>query len=218
MSQFLWEKGYSKVDYILATHADTDHIQGLTDVAENFTVRAAFFGRMPFEDNDFTELFEVLQKKKINVIEVSRGDEFEIGQVKLRILFPEKDESGKPISDNNHSIVLQIIYGTKKFLFTGDIEKETEEKLLQQSAFLQTDVIKVAHHGSKTSSIPDFVSATKAEFAVIPVGRKSIFGHPHKDVVERWFSAGAKIKTTGERGTISISTDGKDLQIETFQK
>ena len=218
VSQFLWEKGYSEIDYILATHADTDHIQGLTDVAKNFKVRAAFFGRMPFEDKDFAELYEVLQKKKIEIVEVSRGDEFQISDVKMQILYPEKDLSATAVSDNNHSVVLRIIYGTKKFLFTGDIEKETEAKLLRQSAFLKADVVKVAHHGSRTSSISDFIYATKTEYAIIPVGRKSIFGHPHREVVERWLGSGAKIKTTGERGIISISTDGKDLQIETFQK
>ena len=218
VSQFLWEKGLSEVDYILATHADTDHIQGLTDAAKNFKVRAAFFGRTPFEDKDFAQLFEVLQKKKIEIVEVSRGDEFQIGEVKIQILFPEKDLSAKPISDNNHSIVLRIVYGTKKFLLTGDIEKETEEKLLRQSSFLHSDVVKVAHHGSRTSSIADFINATKAQYAIIPVGRKSMFGHPHVEVIERWKNSGAKVKMTGERGTISISTDGKDLKIETFQK
>ncbi len=218
VSQFLWEKGYSKVDYILATHADTDHIQGLTDVAKNFKVRAAFFGRMPFEDKDFAELFEALQKKKIEIVEVSRGDELEIGSAKIQILYPEKDDSPKPVSDNNHSVVLRIVYGTKQFLFTGDIEKETEAKLLENPAFLKSDVVKVAHHGSKTSSTENFINATKAEYAIIPVGRKSIFGHPHREVVERWLNSGAKIKRTGERGTISVSTDGKDLQIETFIK
>lgn len=218
VSQFLWEKGYSEVDYILATHADTDHIQGLTAVAKNFKVRAAFFGRTPFEDKDFAELHEVLQKKKIQETVISRGDELEIGGAKIQILFPETDESERAVSDNNHSVVLRIIYGTKRFLFTGDIEKQTEEKLLNNSAFLQADVVKVAHHGSKTSSTENFINAAKAGYAIIPVGRKSIFGHPHKEVVERWKNSGARIKTTGERGTISISTDGKDLIIETFQK
>ncbi len=218
VSQFLWQKGYSEIDYILATHADTDHIQGLTDVAKNFKIRASFFGRTPFEDRDFAQLFEVLEKKKIEVVEISRGDEFEIGGAKIQVLFPEKDLSSKAISDNNHSVVLRIIYGTKEFLFTGDIEKESETELLQTPAFLKCDVVKVAHHGSRTSSISDFIKATNAEYAIIPVGRKSMFGHPHKEIVERWLEAGAKIRTTGERGTISISTDGKDLQIETFQK
>lgn len=218
VSQYLWEKGYSKIDYILATHADTDHIQGLTDVAKNFKVRAAFFGRTPFKDKDFAELYEVLQKKKIEPIMISQGDELEIGGAKIQFLFPEKDESEKAISDNNHSVVLRIVFGAKKFLFTGDIEKETESKLLQNPSFLKADVVKVAHHGSKTSSLENFIKATEAEYAIIPVGKKSIFGHPHKDVVERWSNSDAKIKTTGERGTISVSTDGKDFRIETFQK
>ncbi len=218
VSQFLWEKGYSEIDYILATHADADHIQGLTDVAKNFKVRAAFFGRRPFDDEAFAELFEILQNKKIEVIEISRGDEIEIGGTKLQVLFPEKDLSANPVSDNNHSVVLRIVFGTKKFLLTGDVEKETEEKLLQNPSFLQADVVKVAHHGSRTSSTENFVNAVKAEYAVIPVGRRSMFGHPHAEVVERWKNSGAKIKTTGERGTISISTDGRDLVIETFQK
>lgn len=218
VSQFLWEKGYSEIDYILATHADTDHIQGLTDIAKNFKVRAAFFGRTPFEDKDFTELYEVLQKRKIEMITVSSGDDLEIGGAKIQILFPEKDESEKAISNNNHSVVLRIVFGSKKFLFTGDSEKEAERKLLENPLFLKSDVVKVAHHGSKTSSTENFIRATEAEYAIIPVGRKSMFGHPHKEVVERWLNSGAKIKRTGERGTISISTDGKDLQIETFQK
>lgn len=218
VSQFLWQKGYSKIDYILATHADADHIQGLTDVAKNFEIRAAFFGRTPFDDKDFTELNVILQKKKIETITVSQGDELEIGNAKVQVLFPEKDFSSKPISDNNHSVVLRIVFGAKRFLFTGDIEKEAEAKLLQNSLFLKSDVVKVAHHGSRTSSTPEFINATEAEYAIIPVGRKSIFGHPHAEVVERWSNANAKIKRTGERGTITISTDGKDLQIENFVK
>lgn len=218
VSQFLWEKGYSKIDYILATHADTDHIQGLNDAAKNFEVRAAFFGRMPFQDGDFAELYEVLQKRKIEMITVSRGDEFEIGDVKIQFLFPEKDETERAVSDNNHSVVLRIVFGAKKILFTGDIEKEAERILLQNPAFLKSDVVKVAHHGSRTSSTAEFINATEAEYAIIPVGRKSMFGHPHEEVVERWLNYNVKIKQTGERGTISISTDGKDLQIETFQK
>ncbi len=100
---------------------------------------------------------------------------------------------------------------------TGDIEKETEKELLANPAFLQSDIVKVAHHGSRTSSTQEFIEATKAEYAIIPVGRKSRFGHPHKEVVERWKTSGAKVLTTGERGTITVSTDGKNLEIQTFK-
>ena len=218
VSNFLWQKGYSKIDYILATHADTDHIQGLTDIAKNFRVRGAFFGRTPQKDEDFLELQSVLNRKNIPAMTLSRGDVLTFGDAKVEILYPESDNTSEAASENNHSIVLRISYGTKKFLLTGDIERETENLLLQNPSSLQADIVKVPHHGSRTSSTIQFIAATKAEYAIIPVGRRSMFGHPHEEIVERWEKSGAKIYTTGERGTVSISTDGKNLEVQTFLK
>jgi competence protein ComEC len=213
VSNFLWEKGYDKVDYILATHADADHIQGLSDIARNFKIEAALFGRTPFKDENFAALYSILQKRGIKPIRISRGEVLTFGDVKIEVLFPARTDE---ISDNNHSIVLRIVFGERKFLLTGDIEKETEKELLQNPELLQADVVKIAHHGSRTSSTREFIDAARAQIAVIPVGKDSPFGHPHKEVLERWKNSGAQILTTGERGTVSISTDGKDLRIETF--
>ncbi len=218
VSRFLWEKGYSRIDYILATHADADHIQGLTDVAKNFHVRAAFFGRTPEKDQDFAELFTVLQKRNIEIIKLKRGDVLSFEKASVEILFPEADASPEAVSDNNHSVVLRVLFGAKKFLLTGDIEKETESFLLQNPGFLRADLVKVAHHGSRTSSTQNFIDAAKAAYAIISVGKSSPFGHPHAEVLERWKSAGAKILTTGENGTISISTDGNDLRLEIYNQ
>ncbi len=216
VSQFLWAKGYSQIDYILATHADADHIQGLTDVAKNFRVRAAFFGRTPEKDEDFAELYEVLQKRKIEVIKLKRGDVLSFDKARVEILYPETDSAPEAVSDNNHSLVLRILFGAKKFLLTGDIEKETESFLVQNPGFLRSDIVKVAHHGSRTSSTQNFIDAAKADYAIISVGKNSSFGHPHKEVLERWKIARAKVLTTGERGTITVSTDGQDLIINRF--
>jgi competence protein ComEC len=218
VSNFLWQKGYSKIDYILATHADADHIQGLSDVARNFRVRAAIFGRTPLKNFEFAELYSILQKRGIESLTVSRGEALTFGDVKVEVLFPEKDDNAEAISDNNHSLVLRITYGERSFLMTGDIEKETEGALLNAPEFVRTDVIKVAHHGSATSSTENFVKASKAKLAIISVGKQSQFGHPKPEVVERWKNAGAKVLTTGENGTISVSTDGRDLQLRTFSK
>lgn len=218
VSEFLWEKGYAQIDYILATHADTDHIQGLIDVAKNFRVRAAFFGRTPLKDADFIELKEVLEKKNVPSVVLSRGDFLEFGGATVEVLFPEKDESETAISDNNHSLVLRISFGTKKFLLTGDIERQTESFLARNPPLLQADVVKAAHHGSRTSSTEEFVDATRAGYVIIPVGKTSQFGHPHKEIVERWKNAGAKIYQTGDQGTVTISTDGKDFEIQTFRQ
>jgi competence protein ComEC len=218
VSEFLWEKGYSRIDYILATHADADHIQGLTDIAKNFRVRTAIFGRTPPDDAEFIELYNILQKRNVPLLVAARGDVLNFGDVKIEVLYPEKDESPEAVSDNNRSLVLRVVYGDRKFLLTGDIEKETESFLTGAPEFLQADVIKVAHHGSKTSSTENFVNAVKSKVAVISVGRDSPFGHPKPEVVERWKNAGAQVLTTGENGTISFSTDGRDLQLKTFNK
>ena len=90
--------------------------------------------------------------------------------------------------------------------------------MLYAPEFVNTDVIKVAHHGSLTSSTQNFVNASKAKLAIVSVGKQSPYGHPKPEVVERWKNAGAMVLTTGENGTISVSTDGRDLQIETFNK
>ncbi len=217
VSEFLWEKGYSKVDYLVATHADADHIQGLINVAKNFRIKAAMIGSVNKEDKDFAEFSRVLLRKNIQIINLSRGDNLEIAGVKIKVLHPLlKNIKPKNTSTNNQSLVMHLSFGSKEFLFTGDIEKEIEKELVQGSFLIKSDIVKVAHHGSRTSSINEFIKATKAEYAIIPVGRKSRFGHPHKEVVERWEASGAKVLTTGERGTITVSTDGKNLEIQTF--
>jgi competence protein ComEC len=218
VSEFLWARGYSQIDYVLATHADADHIQGLSDAAVNFSARAAIFGRTPAKDTEFTALHAVLQKRGIESVRLSRGDVLTFGDVKIEILYPPRDDSPEAASDNNHSLVLRVIYGQRKFLLTGDIEKETERELLNASEFLQADLVKVAHHGSRTSSIQEFIDASKAKVAVISVGKTSPYGHPHLEVVERWKNSGAKVLTTGENGTISVSTDGQDLQLKVYNR
>jgi competence protein ComEC len=216
VSASLWEKGYSKIDYILATHADADHIQGLTDVAKNFGIKHALFGRTPADDPDFAELADVLSKRKIPFSRVAEGDEMEIGGVRIGVLYPEPDDSPNAPSDNNHSVVLRLVFGERKILLTGDIERKAENDLLMNSELLSADIIKVPHHGSRTSSTQGFVDAVKPPLAVISVGRHSIFGHPNPEVVERWKAVGAETMTTGERGMISVSTDGEDLEVKTF--
>ena len=114
--------------------------------------------------------------------------------------------------------MLLLRYGERTFLLTGDIEKEGESAVLREGIGLHSDIIKVAHHGSRTSSTVAFVSAAHPSLAIISVGRNSIFGHPNKEVVERWRASEAEVMTTGRRGTISVVTDGRALSVSTFVK
>ena len=216
VSEFLWYRGYSRLDYILATHADSDHIQGLNDIAKNFSIGLAEFGRTPMGNPNFAELSMVLQRRGIPSEIVARGDRFNFGDVTVEVLYPIGTDEPNAVSDNDHSVVLRIVYGSRAFLLTGDIERVAEADLISGGGDLYADLIKVPHHGSRTSSTQEFIDAVAPTMAVISVGRKSPFGHPHREVVERWKNFGANVMTTGERGMISVSTDGNDLRITTF--
>lgn len=217
VSEVLWAKGYSHIDHILATHADADHMQGLVDVTKNFEIGSAIFGRMPMNDPDFAELTQVLQRRGITTEIIGRGEILKFGDSTVEVLYPLLSNDENAPSDNNNSVVLRIVYGSRVFLLTGDIERTAETALLTNGGTLAADVVKVSHHGSRTSSMQQFIDATGAQFAVISVGRRSPFGHPHAEVVERWQATGAQVFTTGEKGMISISTDGKDLKKDKFR-
>lgn len=215
VSEYLWWRGLDHVDYILATHADADHIEGLNDVARNFKVRAALVARAPGGDPEYARFAATMQQQCVPVYSISRGDSFHFGAVAVDVLWPLRAASDAP-SANNDSVVLRLRFGEKVFMLTGDVEKETEAVLVDARDDLGADVVKVAHHGSKTSSTQTFVAATHPKLAIISVGLDSQFGHPHKSVLENWRSGGAQILTTGKSGTITVSTNGRDLQVETF--
>jgi competence protein ComEC len=109
-------------------------------------------------------------------------------------------------------------FGARAILITGDVEMKGERGMLQTGENLRADVIKVAHHGSRTSSTDPFIAAVQPCLAVISVGQTSIFGHPSEDVVVSWRNSGAEVLTTGKSGTITITTDGQTLELETFVK
>ncbi|MDQ2974046.1 MAG: ComEC/Rec2 family competence protein [Acidobacteriota bacterium] len=220
VSEYLWWRGLDHVDYILATHADADHIDGLNDVARNFGVRAALIARTPGDDPEYFRFAETMAARGIPLLRIGAGDELRIGGVNARVLWPPPSANPNLPSLNNDSIALRLEFGQRAFLLTGDIEAPAENAILQASdnfrQNLQVDVVKVAHHGSKTSSTQDFIAATRPSFAVISVGQTSVFGHPDRDVVERWQTSGAQVLTTGRSGTITFATNGRDLKLGTF--
>lgn len=218
VSEYLWWRGLDTVDYILATHADADHITGLNDVARNFKVRTAIVGRAPANDPEFAQFAATARKSDVPVRIIGRGDVLRFGAVEAEVLWPPRTDDLTAPSRNNDSVVLRLSFGQRVFLMTGDIEKDAEAALTSAQDDLRSDIVKVAHHGSHTSSTQDFINATQPKYAIISVGLTSIFGHPHADVLERWRASQAQIMTTGQRGTITISTDGNDLRVETFVK
>ena len=199
VSEYLWWRGLSAIDYIVATHADADHIEGFSDVLKNFSVKAALVGP------------QTALETRTYVQTIYAGDVMRFGEVEVSVLWPPAEGGA---SDNNNSVVLRIKYGEHSILLTGDIEKAAERSLVEQ--YLKADIVKVPHHGSKTSSTENFVLSTRPKYAVISVGRNSMFGHPHKDVVQRWQSSGATVLTTGDHGTITVITNGHKLSLKKF--
>jgi competence protein ComEC len=216
VSEYLWWRGLDHVDYILATHADADHIDGLNDVARNFKVRAALVARTPPDDPEYQKFAATLRARGLRVNVIGAGDVLHFGSVTATVYWPLPTADSNAASRNNDSVVLRLQFGQRTILMTGDVEKQGEAAILTATSDLRTDVVKVPHHGSNTSSTETFVAVMDPQFAVISVGLTSIFGHPRKEVVERWRAGGAAVMTTGRRGTITISTDGSDLRVASF--
>lgn len=216
VSEFLWARGLDRVDYLLPTHADADHIDGLNDVARNFRVRGAIVARTPPDDPEYVRFAATMKDTGVAIEKVGAGDILHFGNATAEVLWPPPMGNVNAASGNNDGLVLRFRFGGKAILLTADIEKQAEVAVLKEGVDLRSDIVKVAHHGSKTSSTSAFVAATHPSLAIISVGRTSIFGHPNKEVVERWRASGAEVMTTGQRGTISVVTDGRTIGINTF--
>jgi competence protein ComEC len=217
VSEYLWWRGLGRVDYLLATHADADHIDGLNAVARDFRVEAAFVARAPSDDAEFVRFARTTSDAGVPVYLIGRGDRLRFGAVNVEVLWPPPAHGdGDAPSGNNDSLVLRVRFGRSTFLLTGDAEANAEQTLVAAGDELRSDALKVAHHGSRTSSTDAFVAATRPALAIVSVGQDSPYGHPHREVLERWRAAGAQVLTTGERGMVTVSTDGDDLRVETF--
>ncbi|MBC7930851.1 MAG: ComEC/Rec2 family competence protein [Rubrivivax sp.] len=219
VSEYLWQRGLARVDYVLATHAHADHIDGLSAIARNFRVGGALVGRAPSDEPEFARFAMAARDARVPVYIVGRGDLLRFGAVTIEVLWPPPSRGdADATSGNNDSVVLRLRFGHRTFLLTGDAEADAERSLVAAGDDLRSDAVKVAHHGSRTSSTEAFVSAARPSLAVVSVGQDSPYGHPHPEVIERWRKLGARVLTTGGGGTITLSTDGDDLQVETFVK
>ena len=147
-----------------------------------------------------------------SINEAMRGQSIEEDALSFIILHPTK-----PLTDdtNNNSIVLRLSYGSVDFLFTGDAEKEAEAGILQSGQTLQADILKVGHHGSRTSTSAEFLNTVKPQIAIYMAGDGNRYGHPHQETIDALTKAGAKIYGTDINGTIIITTDGGKFAIDT---
>ena len=218
IAPFLWRHGVKRIDMITASHGDADHIQGFVDLIDDFEIGAALAGPTLLAGDPAWPFPRSLTQKDIPRRTLKRGEKFEVGGVRVDVLTPFQEMASTPTSSNNRSIVMRLTWRERSFLLTGDIEREVESKLVATHDDLRADVLKVAHHGSRTSSISEFLARVAPRFAVISVASPSPFGHPHDEVLQRLRATGARLLMTSHCGAIAISTDGQDLRCETFVK
>jgi competence protein ComEC len=217
VSRFLWSLGLTRIDYLLVTHAHTDHIGGLSQVVDNFRVGQAIIGHAPDDNAEFDHFREAVGRQAVPVGMVSAGCRFEIQGVAVEVLWPPVARSQVITSGNDDSVVLRLCYGAVSALLAGDIEQPSEDALVQSGVALQADVLKVPHHGSRTSSSASFIDAVRPASAVISVGDRSRFGHPHADVLERYLARSAKLYQTGRDGMVTVETDGATIDLRTYK-
>jgi len=218
VSRFIWSLGRTRVDYVLATHAHADHIGGLVDVVRNLEIGQAVIGHAPTSDAEFERFRGAVTRRRVPMSTVKSGEHFQIDGVGIDVLWPPPAQVLPVTSGNDDSIVLRLVYGSISILLAGDIERNAEESLVASGVNLQADVLKAPHHGSRTSSTEAFVNAVNPRYAVISVGERSRFGHPHATVVERYTAHGVNLLQTGCNGMVTLESDGSTFDIRTYRK
>ncbi|WP_161974822.1 DNA internalization-related competence protein ComEC/Rec2 [Bacillus timonensis] len=195
---FLKSKGVTSIDRLIITHGDQDHIGGAQGLVKNMNIKEIVIGKNKNNTSQEEELKKIAAKKKIPVHIVERGQKWKEGKHLFYILAP----NGNEVEENNNSIVIYTKLGGLNWLFTGDIEKDVELDLIKTYKNLPVDVLKVGHHGSKTSSTKEFVQFLNPEIALIPVGVNNRFNHPHPDVIDLLQKEKIKVYRTDKDGAI----------------
>lgn len=205
--RFIKSKNIDTLDVVVATHAHEDHVGGLATIIDNFTVNKIYCPVNDYNSTCFDEFVDA-SNRQCGITLCAKGDCWEIGAAKINVLWPQNASNEET---NNTSIVFTLKYGKITYLFTGDAEKDVETRIINSGADIKADVLKVGHHGSITSSSYYFLRTVMPQLAVISCGKDNSYGHPHKEVLERYLQAEITVYRTDELGTVCISTDGEKL-------
>ena len=205
--------GYDRIDYLIATHPHADHIGSMQDIVLEYDIGDIYMPKVSTNTKTYENLLTAIDDKNLTIKKAYKGvkiiDEDELD---VSILSPTKDEYDNL---NNYSAVLKLTYKNVSYLFMGDSEEEVEENILDD---VKADVIKIAHHGSNSSSSLEFLKKVSPTYAVISVGEDNSYNHPHKEVLDRLEEIGSTVYRTDLDGNIIISTDGNKIMIDKEKK
>ncbi|MBI2677058.1 MAG: MBL fold metallo-hydrolase [Candidatus Yanofskybacteria bacterium] len=196
------------IDLVINTHPDADHLAGLLSVLERYKVLAIAETGMACETSLCAEWKNLKTDEGADLINLVLGQEMEAGGARFLVLHPFEDETGKTFSKrNNGGIVLKLVFGSQSLLLTGDIEKQVENKLVSAGINIDSDFLKIAHHGSKTSSTEEFIKKVSPLAAFIEVGRNNKYGHPTEEVINRLADFKIPYYRTDIDGTVELRLD-----------
>lgn len=205
---YLKSQGVSKLDYVIGTHPHEDHIGGLDVAINSFNIDKVYMPKKTTTTETYKDVINAIKNKNLKVTVPTPGTSFKLGDASCQILAP----NGSDYEDaNNYSIVIKITYGNNSFLLTGDAEDISEKEMLDKGYGLKADVLKVGHHGSRSSTTEAFLNKVNPKYAVISLGKGNDYGHPHKSTMDRLKSKNIPVYRTDESGTIVATSNGKTI-------
>ena len=205
------ELGISSFKYVFGTHAHEDHIGGLDDIIKNFNIENFYMPEVITTTKTFEDVLDALEDKKVAFQTPKINDELVFENSKFKILSLSNDDTDL----NDTSIVLRLKYGTTSFLLTGDASSNIEKNILNKE--VQSDVLKLGHHGSRYSTSKEFLKKVSPTYAIISVGKGNSYNHPHKEVFNRLNEHNIKIYRTDEQGTIIAESNGTIINFTTIK-
>lgn len=208
VQNYLQKQGVKKLDYVIGTHPDADHIGGLDVVIYKFDCGKVLLPDFGKDTKTYYEVTDTLKAKNYKAVHPKVGERYQLGDASFTITAPN---SSKYDSANDYSIAVRLEHGRNHFLFVGDAEEESEEEMLRNGQKLDADVYKVSHHGSRTGTNEEFLDAVSPEYAVISCGEENSYGHPHAEVMNLLRRDGVKVFRTDEQGTVVAVSDGKKI-------